>query len=210
MMMCRKVEYSNNILREIEILTNEYSKRYSLAHSHLYMNMRTFWEFRNQMSSRVYRDVDFYHRVNGSHGRVFGLDIRIDNSIDDFTFVIRETRDLARDLNDHVLDASIYFNFDVDRINDLRLPQHYIINNGATILFWDDGTKTIVKRAKDDTFDPVKSFLWAYFQKHSGLSKTKANKYLRKLDKEHEPVITIKGNIDPGLFTFTGVFTEEK
>lgn len=90
------------------------------------------------------------------------------------------------------------------------LPKHYIINNGATILFWDDGTKTIVKRAEDDIFDPVKSFLWAYFQKHSGLSKTKANKYLRKLDKEHEPVITIKGNIDPGFVTFTGVFTEEK
>ena len=65
-----------------------------------------------------------------------------------------------------------------------NLPTRYIINDGAVILFWNDGTKTIVKRSEDDKFDPVKGFLWAYFQKHSGLSKTKANKYLRDLDNE--------------------------
>ena len=67
-----------------------------------------------------------------------------------------------------------------------KLPKRYIINKGATILFWDkDGKdKTIVKRAKDDTYNKRLGFLTAYFQYHSGLSKTKANKYLDSLEEE--------------------------
>ena len=65
-----------------------------------------------------------------------------------------------------------------------ELPEHYIINNGATILFWKDGTKTIVKRSKDEKFDKRLGFLTAYFQKHCGMSKTKANKFLDNLEVE--------------------------
>lgn len=62
-----------------------------------------------------------------------------------------------------------------------RLPKKYIINKDATVLFWEDGTKTVVKRAKDDEYNKILGFLWAYFQKTSGLSKSKANEYLRNL-----------------------------
>ena len=48
-------------------------------------------------------------------------------------------------------------------------------------MFWEDGTKTVVKRAKDDEYNKIMGFLWAHFQKTSGLSRTKANKYLRGL-----------------------------
>ena len=64
------------------------------------------------------------------------------------------------------------------------LPKNYIINDGATILFWKDGTKTIVKRSKDEKFDKRLGFLTAYFQKHCGMSKTKANKFLDNLEVE--------------------------
>lgn len=75
-----------------------------------------------------------------------------------------------------------------------ELPKRYIINDGATILFWNDDSKTVVKRAEDDKFDPVKGFLWAYFQKTSGMSKTKANKYLRKIQDDYELKEAIKRN----------------
>lgn len=65
-----------------------------------------------------------------------------------------------------------------------KLPKRYIINKGATILFWQDGTKTIVKRNKDDKYDKRLGFLIAYFQKNSGLSRNKANKYLDSLIEE--------------------------
>lgn len=69
-----------------------------------------------------------------------------------------------------------------------KLPKRYIINKGATILFWDEDEeeKTIVKRSKDDKFNKRLGFLTAYFQYHSGLSKTQANKYLDSLEVEKE------------------------
>ena len=69
---------------------------------------------------------------------------------------------------------------------DIRKPKRYIINKGATILFWEDGTKTIVKRSKDDAYNKRLGFLTAYFQKHSGLTKNQANKYLANLQDEEE------------------------
>lgn len=45
------------------------------------------------------------------------------------------------------------------------LPRKYIINDNAMILFWEDGTKTVVKCNKDDEFDAQKGYLMAYFEK---------------------------------------------
>lgn len=62
-----------------------------------------------------------------------------------------------------------------------KLPKLKIINDNAAVLFWSDGSKTVVKRSQDDTPDPVKAFLWAYFLHGSGMSRTKANKFLASL-----------------------------
>ena len=62
-----------------------------------------------------------------------------------------------------------------------KLPDKYIINKDATILFWEDGDKTVVKKASDEEFNKRLGFLTAYFQKHSGMTKTQANKYLDNL-----------------------------
>ena len=66
----------------------------------------------------------------------------------------------------------------------IELPERYIINDGATVLFWKDGTKTVVKRATDDEFNPRLAFLTAFFQHYCGMSKNKANKYLASLQIE--------------------------
>ena len=81
-----------------------------------------------------------------------------------------------------------HFGCDFGKESKRKLPERYIINEGATILFWDkEGKdKTIVKRSKDDEFNKRLGFLTAYFQYHSGLSKTKANKYLDSLEVEKE------------------------
>lgn len=67
-----------------------------------------------------------------------------------------------------------------------QLPEKYIINKNATILFWGDESKTVIKRNITDEYDKKLAFLIAYFQKHSGLSKTQANKYLNSLADEDE------------------------
>ena len=66
------------------------------------------------------------------------------------------------------------------------LPKHYIINKKATILMWEDGTKTIVKKCEEDEFNPRLGFLTAIFQHYCGMSKNKANKYLANLQIEEE------------------------
>ena len=64
-----------------------------------------------------------------------------------------------------------------------KLPKEYYINEEkeTVVLRWYDDTITKVKLCKEDKFDAQKGFLIAYFQKHSGLSKTKANEYLKEV-----------------------------
>lgn len=68
---------------------------------------------------------------------------------------------------------------DIDKLGDI---DKYIINENATIIYWKDGDKTIVKRKADDSFNKQLAFLTAYFQKKSGLTKHKANIFLDELE----------------------------
>ena len=43
-----------------------------------------------------------------------------------------------------------------------------IFNDPATIILWDDGSKTVVKCAKDEKFDPEKGFAMAIAKKAMG------------------------------------------
>ena len=61
------------------------------------------------------------------------------------------------------------------------LPRKWVKNGPATILFWEDGTKTIVKCNQDDEFDAQKGYLMAYFEKWTGLSKHQIAKILEEI-----------------------------
>lgn len=54
--------------------------------------------------------------------------------------------------------------FTLRAVRDIKIEK-YIINENATILFWNDNTKTISKRHEDDKFDKELGFLFAYFYK---------------------------------------------
>ena len=85
----------------------------------------------------------------------------------------------------------ITFGFDTSKPKaTVPLPERYIINKNATILFWENGEKTVVKRCADDEFNPRLAFLTAFFQHYVDMSKNKANKYLANLQvevKKEEP-----------------------
>lgn len=85
------------------------------------------------------------------------------------------------------------FGVDINKKEKLKvpMPKKYIINHGATVLIWDNGEKTVVKRCADDEFNKRLGFLTAFFQHYSGMSKNKANKFLAELeveDKEKEKI----------------------
>lgn len=71
----------------------------------------------------------------------------------------------------------------VTKIKDVKF------NDPATIVFWDDGTKTVVK-CKDEEFDPEKGLAMAIAKKFMGTNESKSNycdifkKYIGKYEKQ--------------------------
>ena len=63
-----------------------------------------------------------------------------------------------------------------------------IFNEPATIVFWSDDTKTVVKCDKDDIFDPEKGLAMAIAKKALGTNKNRSNYYdiFKKYLKEYE------------------------
>ena len=58
--------------------------------------------------------------------------------------------------------------------------QKVVFHDPATIVYWTDGTKTVVKCQPGDTFDPLTGFLMAVFKKACG-NKGNYNNALKKI-----------------------------
>ena len=67
--------------------------------------------------------------------------------------------------------------YDLDPTDVEVQPIKVIINNPATIVYWEDGTKTIVKCQKGDVFDIEKGIAMATLKKLSG-NDGSYNKYI--------------------------------
>lgn len=93
-------------------------------------------------------------------------------------------------------------------ISSSHIPEikNVIFNDPATIVFWDDGTKTVVKCQDGDEFDPEKGLSMAIIKKAYGNKGNYCNKLKKWLPKE-EPVdtnhIILRGISEPKEFTFT-------
>jgi len=74
----------------------------------------------------------------------------------------------------------------VKKATDKKLYKKVHYNPPMTVVIWNDDTKTLVKATDNEQFDPERGFLQAFYEKHSGLSKTKGNKVLHKLRDEYE------------------------
>ena len=92
-------------------------------------------------------------------------------------------------------------------IGSLRIPEikNVIFNDPATIVFWDDGTKTVVKCQDGDEFDPEKGLAMAIVKKAYGNKGSYCNKLKKWLSKK-ESVDTdssLRSIFVPQEFTFT-------
>ena len=63
-----------------------------------------------------------------------------------------------------------------------------IFNDPATIVIWDDGTKTVVKCCEDDEFDPEKGLAMAISKKALGGSLKEVRKWTDEYYKEQEEI----------------------
>lgn len=178
--ICRRVEpyfAENHLIENIDELKREWCRIYGgTRYCKLYMDNITYQALIREIYDNI--PTPYSNTYTGEYGVVLGLDIDIDNRLEPFTFMIKEDKQM--DFN-NINIPNFLGAYGFTPRNKKNLPKKYIINKGATVLFWEDGTKTVVKRAKDDEYNKIMGFLWAYFQKTSGLSGTKANEYLRGL-----------------------------
>lgn len=182
---CNPIGCKGRLLREIDNIRGEFLKYHSTYGCELSMSYITYQDLLAEIEN--YRDVSIeYDPLHREYGTVFGLPIKINNLLEPYRFIIMEEDKMQIDSNSITINDNIVFK----RVG--ILPKKYILNQDACILFWEDGTKTVVKRSKDDKQDPVKGFLWAYFQKYCGMSKTKANDYLREMDEAYKEAINGK------------------
>ena len=89
-------------------------------------------------------------------------------------------------------------------ISSSHIPEikNVIFNDPATIVFWEDGTKTVVKCQDGDEFDPEKGLAMAIAKKAYRNKGNYCNKLKKWLPKE-EPVDTNRSIFVPKEFTFT-------
>lgn len=85
---------------------------------------------------------------------------------------------------DNTFDSEIQFQCRI-RLNDTHplveklQIKRVIFNNPATVIYWADGTKTIVKCQPGDTYDREKGFMAAYMKKLLG-NNNQFNKVIKK------------------------------
>lgn len=58
----------------------------------------------------------------------------------------------------------------------------------ATIVFWKDGSKTVVKCSENDVFDPLAGIAFALMRKVYGKEYRNVEKYAKEYEKQHPPV----------------------
>ena len=89
-------------------------------------------------------------------------------------------------------------------MNSSHIPEikNVIFNDPATIVFWEDGTKTVVKCQDGDEFDPEKGLAMAIVKKAYGNKGSYCDKLKKWLPKE-EPVDNNRSIFVPKEFTFT-------
>lgn len=83
--------------------------------------------------------------------------------------------------------------------------KNVIFNDPATIVFWEDGTKTVVKCQDGDEFDPEKGLAMAIVKKAYGNKGNYCNKMKKWLPKE-EPVDTNRFGADLHVPIHTNAF----
>lgn len=114
----------------------------------------------------------------GDHFDFFGLDLVV-NSVE--TFVDYFNGDTKVQIDARVANKSRKYPTQVNLFNIKRV----IFNGPATIVFWNDGTKTVVKCAEEEIYNKRTAIMWAIMKKAYGNS-SRVNKALDELIEGNE------------------------
>ena len=117
--------------------------------------------------------INYGNSPIGDHFDFFGLDLVV-NSVE--TFVDYFNGDTNVQIDAQVANKSRKYPTQVNPFNINRV----IFNGPATIVFWNDGTKTVVKCAEEEIYNKRTAIMWAIMKKAYGNS-SRVNKALDEL-----------------------------
>lgn len=126
-------------------------------------------------------DFDFEWDIECNKNRVSinGIDVSFTDNLIDEPLLCRIELVYKKPILHHIY-SNNYLNFPLDNIPEVK---KVIFNDPATIVYWKDGTKTVVKCQEGDDFDPEKGFAMAFLKKCWG-NKGNFNDKLIKIMKE--------------------------
>ena len=124
-------------------------------------------------------DIECNTERNNNRMSINGIDVLFTDDLIDEPLLYRIDLVYKKPILHHFY-ANNYLNFPLDNIPEVK---KVIFNDPATIVYWKDGTKTIVKCQKGDYFDLEKGFAMAFLKKSLG-NKGNFNNKLRKIIKE--------------------------
>jgi hypothetical protein len=87
-------------------------------------------------------------------------------SIDDYNKMLNTIEKLRKEKVD--LQEMVYNAYFGHKYNNLPEVKEVLYHNPATIIFWKDGTKTVVKAQNKEKYDKEKGFVMAYLKKILG------------------------------------------
>jgi hypothetical protein len=154
---------------------------------------------RKKMNTDITREIirNESYAICSAHGpRIYHNSLYIKGSCKDFDDdvcrykfqSIREAKNWCENIAKLV--CKINTNLEDYNLKNIKIKDEYksmnnfkkvIFNEPATIIIWDDNSKTIVKCKDGEVFDKEKGFLMAYFQKHSNKTKTQTSKFFDRL-----------------------------
>jgi hypothetical protein len=158
------------------------------------VKVESYMDYVNEIANAYGKQVEWCR--DGKTREIWGK-IRGGFRVDDFRFrieernidnpVVKAAETWARyrvhvELNSGAKPASVPAKAEMTRV---------IFNNPATIVFWSDGTKTVVKAQGTDKFDPEKGLAMAICKRAFGNKGNYYNKFRKYLPKEEKETVVL-------------------
>ena len=147
------------------------------------INSRSFYKIREicvLMGFDFERDIE--RNKNGVS--INGIDVSFTDDLIDEPLLFEIRLVYEKPILHHIYaNNNLFFSPSEININNIPEVKKVIFNDPATIVYWKDGTKTVVKCQDGDDFDPEKGFAMAFLKKCWG-NTGNFNDNLRKIMKE--------------------------
>lgn len=172
-----KERHSDYIIARIEINFNEVDDIFEAMHAVREEVIKKVTEYRNSSTTpMIGRDISEYLKIDVEQAK------RIDKMVRNSVFGSAVYKPTARVWRTYASGQTI------------PEIENVIFNNPATIVFWNDGTKTVVKAQDDDVFDPEKGLAMAIAKKAFGNHGNYCNK-LKPWLEEYEESLSLDINV---------------